>query len=68
VLPTAGHARAASGVSVASFLKQVTVQSVDARGIASIGPCAIELARAEGLEAHARAVELRLACATERAA
>lgn len=61
VLPTAGAARACSGLSVASFQTGMLVQSVDRAGIAAIGPTAIALARAERLEAHARAVELRLA-------
>ena len=60
VLPTNGAARAYSGVSVASFQTSISVQSVSAVGIAAIGPCAITLARAEGLEAHAQAVVLRL--------
>jgi histidinol dehydrogenase len=61
VLPTGGAARAASGLSVASFQTAISVQAVDRRGLAAIGPCAVTLARAEGLEAHARAVALRLA-------
>ena len=61
VLPTYGHARAQSGVSVASFLKQVTVQRVDRAGLAAIGGCAMTLARAEGLVGHERAVAVRLA-------
>ena len=60
VLPTAGAARAWSGVSVASFQRQISVQSVTGEGIRQIGPCAVTLARAEGLEAHARAVAFRL--------
>jgi histidinol dehydrogenase len=60
VLPTYGHARAWSGVSVASFLKQITVQELTPAGLAAIGPCAATLARAEGLHAHERAVTLRL--------
>ena len=60
VLPTYGHARAWSGVSVASFLKQVTVQELTTSGLAAIGPCAAILARAEGLIAHERAVTRRL--------
>ncbi len=60
VLPTYGHARAWSGVSVASFMKQITVQELSSDGLRSIGDCAVTLARAEGLEAHARAVSLRL--------
>ena len=60
VLPTNGAARAHSGLSVASFQTSISVQSVTRSGLAAIGPCAIILARAEGLEAHARAVSLRL--------
>ncbi|WP_426285115.1 histidinol dehydrogenase [Luteibacter sp. E-22] len=61
VLPTYGYARSYSGVSVASFQKQVTVQEVTAAGLRVIGPCAATLAAAEQLEAHRRAVTLRLA-------
>ena len=60
VLPTDGAARAYSGVSVASFQNQISVQAASAEGIAAIGPCAFTLARAEGLGAHANAVALRL--------
>jgi histidinol dehydrogenase len=60
VLPTGGAARAWSGLSVASFQKAITVQEASRAGIASAGPCAAILAHAEGLQAHARAVELRL--------
>lgn len=64
VLPTAGAARAYSGVSVASFQNQISVQAASAEGIAGIGPCALILARAEGLDAHANAVALRLGAAS----
>lgn len=60
VLPTGGAARAWSGLSVASFQKAITVQEASRNGIANAGPCAAILAHAEGLQAHARAVELRL--------
>ena len=60
VLPTDGAARAWSGVSVASFQTSISLQSVEARGLRDIGPCAVTLARAEGLEAHAQAVLRRL--------
>ncbi|HZF97667.1 MAG TPA: histidinol dehydrogenase [Pseudoxanthomonas sp.] len=60
VLPTSGAARAYSGVSVASFQNFVSVQTAEPRGIAAIGPCAVTLADAEGLGAHANAVALRL--------
>ncbi len=70
VLPTAGAARAYSGVSVSSFQNFVSVQSASGEGIEAIGPCAVTLAEAEGLEAHANAVRLRLRStgARERAA
>jgi histidinol dehydrogenase len=61
VLPTYGHARTYSGVSVASFQKQISVQELSSEGLRNIGPCAITLASAEQLEAHSRAVILRLA-------
>ncbi|MBS0582761.1 MAG: histidinol dehydrogenase, partial [Proteobacteria bacterium] len=61
VLPTYGYARAWSGVSVASFVKQITVQELSADGLRAIGPSAATLARAESLDAHERAVTLRLA-------
>jgi histidinol dehydrogenase len=61
VLPTYGAARAWSGLSVASFLKQITVQSVTRAGLAAIGPEAALLARTEQLVAHERAVTRRLA-------
>ena len=60
VLPTDGAARAWSGVSLASFQTFVSVQSASREGVAAIGPCAVTLANAEGLEAHANAVALRL--------
>ncbi len=60
VLPTGGAARAWSGLSVASFQKVISVQHASREGLAAVGPCAAILARAEGLQAHARAVELRL--------
>ncbi len=68
VLPTDGYARAWSGLSVASFQKQIVVQELSAEGLQGIADCAITLARAEGLEAHAQALSRRLAavgCAYE---
>jgi histidinol dehydrogenase len=67
VLPTGGAARAWSGLSVASFQTAISVQRVDRNGLAAIGPCAMRLARAEGLEAHARAVQFRLEASDVRA-
>ncbi len=60
VLPTYGYARSYSGVSVASFVKQISVQEVSAAGLRNIGPCTMTLAAAEQLEAHRRAVSMRL--------
>lgn len=61
VLPTYGYARAYSGLSVLDFSKRITVQELSARGLAALGPTAVELARLEGLDAHASAVTRRLA-------
>ncbi len=60
VLPTSGAARARGGLSAADFVRITSVQRVDARGLARIGPAAASLARAEGLVAHARSIEIRL--------
>jgi len=59
VLPTGRFVTTTSGVSVDTFVKKITFQSVSADGIASIGETVVEMARAEGLEAHARAVVVR---------
>ena len=63
VLPTGGAARAISGLSVASFQTAISVQDVDRKGIAAIGPAAIFIANAEGLDAHAQAIRVRLEAA-----
>ena len=63
VLPTGGAARAFSGLGVASFQTTISVQAVDREGLVVIGPTAIALAQAEGLDAHASAVRVRLAAA-----
>ena len=60
VLPTLGFARAYGGVGVDSFMRRVYVQEASADGLRTIGPEAAVLARAELLEAHARAVDVRL--------
>jgi histidinol dehydrogenase len=59
-LPTHGFARAYSGVTLASFQKTVTLQRLTKQGVHSIGPAVIDLAQAEGLEAHAQAMQQRL--------
>jgi histidinol dehydrogenase len=61
VLPTDGAARSWSGVSVHSFLKSVTVQSITPQAARSLAGPAAALARLEGLEAHALAADARLA-------
>ncbi|MBS0379578.1 MAG: histidinol dehydrogenase [Proteobacteria bacterium] len=60
VLPTYGHARALSGLTVRDFMKTISVQEVSADGLRSLGPCAVRLAGLEGLDAHAQAVQCRL--------
>lgn len=59
-LPTNGFARCYSGVSVDSFLKQVTFQNVTLEGLRHIGPATERLAAAEQLQAHKNAVTIRL--------
>ena len=59
-LPTNGHARAYSGVSVDSFVKKVTFQQITKEGIQQVGPTVIAMAEAEGLVAHANAVKIRI--------
>ena len=61
VLPTYGYARAYSGLSVHDFLKRITVQELTPEGLRDLGPTASVLAGIEGLDAHALAVDLRLA-------
>jgi histidinol dehydrogenase len=61
VLPTGGGARAWSGVSLDSFFKKITYQQLTPEGLRAIGPTVVALAEAEGLEAHAEAVRLRMA-------
>jgi histidinol dehydrogenase len=61
VLPTYGYARAFSGLSLADFTRQMTVQELTPAGIAGLGPVAQTLAMLEGLDAHANAVSVRLA-------
>jgi histidinol dehydrogenase len=59
-LPTNGHARAYSGVSVDSFVRKITFQKITHEGIRLLGPTIIEMAQAEQLDAHANAVKIRL--------
>ena len=66
VLPTYGHARAYSGLSVLDFVKRITVQELTAEGLADLGPTARTLARLESLDAHANAVTVRLEALARR--
>ena len=59
VLPTAGAARFRGGLSAADFVRVIAVQEMTARGLATLAPTVALLAREEGLEAHARSVEIR---------
>ena len=59
-LPTNGFARAYSGVSLDSFVKKITVQHITEAGIKNLGPTVEAMAEAESLQAHKRAVSIRL--------
>lgn len=59
-LPTNGFARSYSGVSVDSFVKKITYQKLSKEGLANIGKTVELMAKAEGLDAHANAVSIRL--------
>jgi histidinol dehydrogenase len=59
-LPTNGYANAYSGVSLDSFIKQITFQQLSKEGLQNIGNTVMAMAEAEGLEAHKQAVAIRL--------
>jgi histidinol dehydrogenase len=59
-LPTNGFAKAYSGVSVDSFVKKITYQKLSENGLKNISNAVIQMAEAEGLNAHANAVRVRL--------
>ena len=61
VLPTYGHARSFSGLGLDQFMRQMSVQELSRNGLQNIGKAIIDLAGLEGLDAHAAAVERRLA-------
>jgi histidinol dehydrogenase len=61
VLPTGGAARLRGGLSTADFVKLIAIQSLTGPALSELAPTITTLARAEGLEAHARAVEVRCA-------
>jgi histidinol dehydrogenase len=60
VLPTARSARFASGLGVLDFMKRTSILKCSPASLAAIGPAAVALGKAEGLDAHARSVALRL--------
>jgi histidinol dehydrogenase len=59
-LPTNGYAKAYSGVSVDSFVKKITFQQLTERGLTNIAQTVIDMAKAESLDAHAKAVQIRV--------
>jgi histidinol dehydrogenase len=61
VLPTSGAARIRGGLSSADFVKIISVQQLTEEALQKLAPAVTTLARAEGLEAHARSVEVRFA-------
>ncbi len=61
VLPTSGVARVRGGLSAADFVKVISVQELNGEALRRLAPAITTLARSEGLEAHARSVEVRLA-------
>jgi histidinol dehydrogenase len=61
VLPTAGAARVRGGLSAADFVRQITVQRLTPKGLRTIGGTVMALANAEGLRAHAKSIDIRLA-------
>lgn len=68
VLPTDGAARAHSGLSLLDFTKRITVQELTPEGLRDLGPVARTLAQLEGLDAHARAISIRLDALAQGAA
>lgn len=60
VLPTARSARFSSGLGVLDYMKRTSLLKLDGGALKALGPAAMTLARAEGLEAHRRSVEVRL--------
>ena len=59
-LPTSGWALSCSGVNMDSFMRKMTLQELSREGLASLAPTIVNMAQAEGLDAHARAVTLRI--------
>ena len=59
-LPTSGWAHSCSGVNIDSFVRKITIQELSKSGIEALAPTIIAMAEAEGLEAHAAAVKVRI--------
>lgn len=59
-LPTSGWAHSCSGVNIDSFMRKMTIQELSSEGLAALAPTIITMAEAEGLEAHAAAVRVRI--------
>ena len=59
-LPTSGFARSTGGVSLDSFVKKITFQKLSAEGLLNLGPAVELMALTEGLDAHARAITVRM--------
>ena len=60
-LPTSGWAHSCSGVNIDSFMRKMTIQELSREGIEALAPTIVAMADAEGLEAHANAVKVRIA-------
>jgi histidinol-phosphate aminotransferase len=67
VLPTSGVAAVRGGLSATDFVKVISVQQLSPQALKNLAPSVTTLARAEGLEAHARSIEVRLNSQTESA-
>lgn len=61
VLPTYGYSKTVSSLSLTDFYRRYTVQTLSQTGMRNLGPSIVTLAKAEGLDAHANAVSIRLA-------
>jgi histidinol dehydrogenase len=68
VLPTGGAARFASPLGAYDFLKRTSIIEASTSAVAALGPAVAHLARMEGFEGHARAMELRSASGKGKAA
>ena len=66
VLPTYGYSRNYSSLGLMDFMRRYTVQTLSAQGLQDLGPDIIRIADAEGLDAHANAVAIRLAKLAEK--